>query len=440
MLRFSIMKRPQLQRMATARIPTSQGEFQLHLYRTDQDDQEHLALTLGQIAGIPKLLTRIHSECFTGDVLGSLRCDCGDQLQGALEQIAQEGAGILLYLPQEGRGIGLKGKLQAYNLQDNGYDTVDANLALGHQADARDYTIAAQILHDLGVSSIQLLTNNPLKIEQLTQYDVQVADRVPLLPVVTGENAGYLRTKMLKMRHLFDMEQLPMPAFSTPSIPNHLLAQRPFVTLSYAQSLNGMLTAQQGRPTPLSNSTSLQFTHQLRATHDGILVGIGTVLADDPRLSVRLVTGKNPQPIVLDSQLRLPLSAKLLRGKGSVWLLTTQSAPIEREKALTTAGARVIRLPANGTEQVALDAGMTWLWQNGVSSLMVEGGAKVIASFLTAQLVDRLVVTISPRLMGGLNSAGDLPVPLPLLQNVQSQQLDTDLLLWGDLVWETKQS
>ena len=189
-------------RVACARIPTAEGEFQLCLYDNNRDDKEHLVLVMGDVIGKEDVLVRVHSECFTGDVLHSRRCDCGAQLHDALRRIAEAGEGILIYLRQEGRGIGLLNKLRAYNLQDLGYDTVDANLILGHQADERDYTVAALILQDWGVRSINLMTNNPDKIERLRQLGVQVTARVPLQADVTPDNASYLRTKVERMNHL----------------------------------------------------------------------------------------------------------------------------------------------------------------------------------------------------------------------------------------------
>ena len=156
-----------LTRKTRARVPTAEGEFQLCLYTSNQDAKEHLVLIIGDVAGQPDVLVRVHSECFTGDVLGSLRCDCGTQLHQSMHMIAEEGRGILIYLRQEGRGIGILDKLRAYNFQDMGYDTVDANLMVGHKADEREYTAAALILKDLGVLSVRMLTNNPMKIESL---------------------------------------------------------------------------------------------------------------------------------------------------------------------------------------------------------------------------------------------------------------------------------
>ena len=202
------MSELKITQMTCARVPTATGEFQLCLYSDDDSDKEHLALVVGEVAGKQKVLVRLHSECFTGDVLGSLRCDCGEQLHRAMNLIAEEGMGVLVYLRQEGRGIGLLDKLRAYNLQDVGYDTVDANLMLGHQADERDYTVAGLILRDLGVQSVRLLTNNPQKIESLKNLGVSVTDRVPLKPTVTSENVTYLTTKAERMNHLFTLSRL----------------------------------------------------------------------------------------------------------------------------------------------------------------------------------------------------------------------------------------
>jgi GTP cyclohydrolase II len=195
----------QIQCMECARIPTRFGEFRLCLYANNQDRKEHLALVMGQVRNQHNVLTRLHSECFTGDVLGSLRCDCGEQLELAMQRIAEAGTGVVVYLRQEGRGIGLLSKLKAYNLQDMGYDTVDANLLLGHEADERDYTPAGLILRDLGVQSVRLMTNNPTKLEALSALGVPVVERVPLLPTIQPYNRTYLDTKARRMHHLLNL-------------------------------------------------------------------------------------------------------------------------------------------------------------------------------------------------------------------------------------------
>lgn len=192
-------------RKVSARIPTESGEFQLCLYQNDVDNKEHLALVMGDVWDGEGVLVRVHSECFTGDVLGSMRCDCGPQLQRSMDMIAEAGRGVILYLRQEGRGIGLLNKLRAYNLQDQGYDTVEANLLLGHQADEREYTVAAEMLRDLGVQSIRLLTNNPEKINALATLGIPILGRVSLTPDVNPENARYLHTKIVRMNHLLNL-------------------------------------------------------------------------------------------------------------------------------------------------------------------------------------------------------------------------------------------
>ena len=201
-----------VQRMVSARIPTDDAEFYLYLFHNSHDDKEHLAFVLGDVTAKAQVLVRLHSECFTGDVLGSRRCDCGEQLHYAMQQIAAEGEGVLIYLRQEGRGIGLLDKLRAYNLQDEGYDTVEANLLLGHQADERDYTVAARILDDLGIQSVRLLTNNPLKINTLRDLGISVAERLPVEPTVYDENAHYLFTKVTRMNHMFNLSLMQVPA------------------------------------------------------------------------------------------------------------------------------------------------------------------------------------------------------------------------------------
>jgi GTP cyclohydrolase II len=196
-----------VERLVCARIPTKEGTFQLCLYGNNRDDKEHLALLVGDVQG-ENVLVRIHSECFTGDVLGSRRCDCGEQLHRSMELIAQEGRGVLVYLRQEGRGIGLLDKLRAYNLQDEGYDTVEANLLLGHQADERDYDIGVAILRDLGVRSVRLLTNNPAKIEALEKLGMPVVERVPVVVGINPENQHYIETKVQRMHHLINLWHL----------------------------------------------------------------------------------------------------------------------------------------------------------------------------------------------------------------------------------------
>jgi GTP cyclohydrolase II len=433
----------------SARVPTAEGEFQLSLYTSNRDDKEHLVLILGEVTARQDVLVRVHSECFTGDVLGSLRCDCGAQLHHAMRMIAAAGTGILIYLRQEGRGIGILDKLRAYNLQDLGYDTVDANLMLGHKADERDYAAAALILKDLDVLSVRLLTNNPVKIENLQALGIAVSGRVPQPPQITAENAAYLRTKVERMRHLLHLGPLieasgdrlhSLETLAARAAAHRQHTGRPFVTLTYAQSLDGSIAADPGQPLSLSGPQSLLLTHCLRAAHDAILVGIGTVLADNPLLNVRLVEGKDPQPVIVDSRLRFPLEANLLcRHPLAPWIATSEQADHGRQRRLEAAGARVLRLPSLANGDVDLAALLEQLGKCGLDSLMVEGGARIITSFLARQLADHLVLTVVPRLVGGMHAVGDLGqfglACFPGLRNVGHQRLGEDLVLWGDLAW-----
>lgn len=195
-------------REVEVRMPTDYGEFRAVAYTNEVDSKEHVALVKGDVSGDEPVLVRVHSECLTGDVFHSHRCDCGPQFEAALRQIEQEGKGVLLYMRQEGRGIGLVNKLKAYKLQEQGLDTVDANLKLGFPADLRDYGIGAQILKDLGITNIRLLTNNPRKITGLEGYGLQVVERVPLQIQENKDNTGYLHTKQLKLGHLLEFDDL----------------------------------------------------------------------------------------------------------------------------------------------------------------------------------------------------------------------------------------
>jgi 3,4-dihydroxy 2-butanone 4-phosphate synthase/GTP cyclohydrolase II len=199
-----------IERVVATRLPTAFGEFSVVGYRSLVDAKHHVALVKGEVAGHDDVLVRVHSECLTGDVFHSLRCDCGEQLESALAMIEREGSGVLLYLAQEGRGIGLLEKLKAYNLQDEGFDTVDANLELGLPVDLRDYGIGAQILADLGLTSIRILTNNPKKIRGLEGYGLSVTAQVPIEHAPNPENRDYLRAKRDRLGHTLHHQGLAL--------------------------------------------------------------------------------------------------------------------------------------------------------------------------------------------------------------------------------------
>lgn len=214
LIRFRRAREKLVERVAEADLPTKWGHFRVIAYNVKFEAQQPIVLAFGDLASSEAPLVRLHSSCFTGDLLDSLRCDCGDQLRMAMEMIAHEGAGVLVYLPQEGRGIGLVEKIRAYQLQDQGLDTVEANLALGFKADSRDYGVGIQLLKDLGLRKVRLLTNNPKKTDAFIYggFDLEVVDQVPILPPVNQFNERYLATKREKMGHSF-----PPPAACSPS-------------------------------------------------------------------------------------------------------------------------------------------------------------------------------------------------------------------------------
>jgi 3,4-dihydroxy 2-butanone 4-phosphate synthase/GTP cyclohydrolase II len=202
LIQFRRTQEKLVERVEVVKLPTEYGDFNLHLYRSKLDGQHHLALVCGEVAGKPGVLVRVHSECLTGDVFGSKRCDCGPQLHQAMRQVSEAGRGVIVYMRQEGRGIGLAPKIKAYKLQEQGYDTVEANQKLGFDMDLREYGLGAQILADLGLRTIRLLTNNPRKVVGLEGYGLEIIEQVPIRVRPNPHNARYLETKRQKLGHM----------------------------------------------------------------------------------------------------------------------------------------------------------------------------------------------------------------------------------------------
>lgn len=431
-----------IKNLVKTRLPTGFGDFSLYLYA--EAGKEHLALVKGEVRDQLDVPVRVHSECLTGDVFGSRRCDCGDQLRHTLQFLGRAPAGILIYLRQEGRGIGLRKKMEAYNLQDQGMDTVEANIHLGHQPDERDYGIAARILRDLEVGSIRLITNNPHKVEELQAHGVKVAARVPIEVGHHRENLGYLRSKAERMAHLLSFrERMPDHhelGFIEPLIDQLQLAQDsrqtlPFVTLSYAQSMDGSIAVAAGSPFALSSQPALTLTHYLRAHHDALLVGVNTILSDNPQLNVRYCEGEDPRPVIVDSLLRTPVDCRLLEpARKPPLILTTTSAAPARAEQLAERGAEILRVAANPGGGVNVRQALAALPAHGIRTLMVEGGARIISTFLREHLVNYCVITITPRIIGGvkaidgLHAAGTSPMSLT---DCRYQPLGADLIAFG---------
>jgi GTP cyclohydrolase II len=377
-------------------IPTPFGEFQTRVFETAAG-HPYLALIKGDVAGDEPVLARLHSECLTGDVLGSLRCDCGVQLRTALRRVAAEGRGVVLYLTgQEGRGIGLVNKLRAYVEQDFGADTVDANLRLGLPADLRDYADAAHVLSAIGVRAVRLMSNNPAKADGLRLNGIKVETLAAIPTSAHHRNAGYLSTKANRMGHLAptgdELSELPEAPVDVHRLMGDVEppAGRPYVVLSYAQTVDGRLADRPG------DSVS----HALRAASDAVIVGAETVERDDPRLTVRLVAGASPVRVVLDPGLRTGPTARVFADDAATTVFTTEGADPVRVAALRASGAGVREVPA-GPDGLDLDAVLSDLRAGGVRSVLVEGGAEVTAAMLAAGVVDRLVVTMAPSIGAG---------------------------------------
>jgi GTP cyclohydrolase II len=403
--------------VATLPLGTRFGEFGLRAFEL-ASGRVYLALVRGEVGDGRSVLTRLHSECLTGDALGSLRCDCGMQLHEAARAIAAEGRGVLVYATgHEGRGIGLVNKLRAYMLQEDGADTIDANHRLGFAPDARDYEASASCLALLGVRSVRLLTNNPRKVDALIRTGIEVDETLPLQTSPHVRNLEYLQTKETRLGHVapagVELEGDRIgeatnvgPLLGRPAAPDW----RPYVVLKYAQTVDGRIATRRGDAKWISGEDERRISHGLRAACDAVLVGVGTATVDDPQLTVRMVPGTSPLRVILDSTLRLPTEARVFDDQAGTVVITTEKSTEGRRAALRARGVGVYVVEA-GAHGVELPAALSTLRAVGVRSLLVEGGAQVITSFFGEKLADRLVIGIAPTIIGaGIEAVGDLGV------------------------------
>jgi GTP cyclohydrolase II len=430
-------------------LPTWAGEFDLRVFE-GASGEVYLLFVYGEIGDGRDLLVRLHSACLTGDAFGSLRCDCGPQLRLAMRRIVAEGRGVLLYAAgHEGRGVGLVAKLKAYMLQDEGHDTVDANRRLGLPVDGRDFREAVQVLQAAGVRSSRLLTNNPAKASALDRDGVAVERLVSLPTAPHLRNRRYVRTKEQRLGHRAPGgERLDdgAPAADGKAVDaTELLGQvgdrgaRPFVVLKYAQSLDGRIATGGGDSKWISGTQERRVSHALRAACDAVVVGAGTVLLDDPLLTVRMVPGASPIRVVLDSTLRVPPDAQVFGPEAATIVLTSERSDPGRRAALRRRGVKVEVVP-RAPAGIDLGAGLARLRSAGIRCVMVEGGSRVITSALRERLADRVVVAVAPILLGtGTDAVGDLGAGLVSdglrLANRTVHQLGPDLVVAGDLDW-----
>lgn len=400
--------------VARTRLPTAFGAFELRAFKSASGFVQ-LALVAGDVGDGESVLARVHSECLTGDALRSLRCDCGVQLTAALRAIRAEGRGVLVYVTgHEGRGIGLVDKLRAYFEQDHGADTVDANLHLGLPVDGRDYSDAAEVLKQVGVKSVRLITNNPRKVTGLRDAGIEVESVRGLAVAANGHTVRYLSTKRDRLGHGsplgVPLDEVPRAAPDVSSLlgvarPHE---DRPYVVVKYAQSMDGRIATATGDSRWISSEEERAVSHALRARCDGIMVGVGTVLNDDPQLTVRLVPGPSPTRVVLDSTLRSPAPSRVFDDSAPTIVVTTERSDPDRRAELRRrdVGVRVVEAAPDGVE---IRAALALLRAMGLSSLLVEGGQRVITSMLRAGCVDRVVVALAPIVLGkGIEGVGDL--------------------------------
>jgi len=392
---------------------------------------EHVALVMGEVRehlGTEPPLVRVHSECLTGDALGSHRCDCGDQLKAAQQAIAAEKRGIVVYLGgHEGRGIGLTAKLQAYALQDGGLDTVDANLALGLPADRRSYRPAAAVLADLEVPRIRLMSSNPAKEEQLRRAGIDVVTRIALPVPARPENVRYLESKRVRMGHT------PVPSSDDDGVWSELVARRRpsspttdaaqaalverygplvpdggrLVLAQLGQSLDGFIATRTGDAVFVTGDQDREHLHRLRALVDAVIVGVSTVITDDCRLTVRAVAGPSPVRVLLDPTARAPRTATLLTDAATtvIWCIAS-GTPVPQAPAPHVEVLQLPLIEGRFSPSTVLNA----LAARGLRRVLVEGGGRTVSGFLAAQVLDRIFVTTAPLLVGdgvpGLRFAG----------------------------------
>lgn len=379
-----------VRQVARTVLPTRHGRFDVLAYEV-AGEPAHVVLALGLDApGDDPLPVRLHSECLTGDALGSHRCDCGDQLQAALAWIAARGRGAVVYLRgHEGRGIGLVEKLRAYGLQDAGLDTVDANLRLGRAPDERDHSSAARILLALGARRVRLLSSNPAKEEALAAAGVEVVERIGLTVPERAENRHYLATKRARMRH----DAVPPREVD----PFYAPARRDVVTFAQmGQSVDGFVATRDGHGEGLTGEQDLTHLHRLRSLADAVVVGASTVAADDPRLTVRRVQGRNPVRAVLDPSGRLAAGARVLTDGAAptLWVVGTAAdvaSPAEHVEVVS------LRTDGGRFDPAAVVA---MLRDRGLSRVLVEGGGVTVSRFLAAGALDHLYLTVTPVFLG----------------------------------------
>ncbi|MBQ4847721.1 GTP cyclohydrolase II RibA [Pseudoalteromonas sp. MMG005] len=364
---------------ATTLLPTELGTFSVRIYRNKQN-QEVTAICAGDINGQKDLPVRVHSACFTAEALGSLKCDCKQQLDFALDYIAKNG-GVVLYLPQEGRGIGLSNKIRAYALQEKGHNTIEANRILGLPIDSRTYEDARDILNHLNVISIRLLTNNPLKLKNLSELGITVSGRIPIVCEANFHSAAYLETKQQHMGHLIKTEQHSASSVSD----NKSATDRPFIHVNFAIDSQACTAGNNGESISISCPKDWQRVHELREKYCAVAVGAKTWLNDTPKLTARHnILGREPikQParIIFSGQHYCPLNNE--QNERKTYIIGHVKNTLTTEHTLITALDHQLAHP------------LAQLNEHGIQSILVEGGLQLVNSFIKQGVVDLLTIYV----------------------------------------------
>lgn len=381
------------------RLPTKDGKFRIHLFK-DQVGREHIALIKGNVTNKENVLTRVHSECLTGDLFGSLRCDCGPQLHHSMRMINEEKEGILIYLRQEGRGIGLSEKLKTYNLQDAGMDTVDANIYLGHKAEERDYLVAAEVLKDLGVVSIRLVSNNPDKEKKLKELGIEISSRITLEPDVNIENLRYLKTKIDRMGHELGSTQLFPYQPEMDDVRRYIVKKRddkvgiPYISVFNISGLDGQLTYE---PTLPGKGPVLYkvLRKKLMREHDALLVTHNDLdLAIDAR-----ETGK--KVLIYDPQLEIGMDHPLIGEEGPESGIL-HGPVVENEKIKEIEERSIPHFTILDNEgDLDIGAFLEAEEKMSISSLMVDGKDGISDKLMNSGLVNTVLNAMVPVISGG---------------------------------------
>ncbi len=400
---------------ATTLLPTELGTFTINIYKNSQG-QDVTAISSGKLNGQNNVAVRVHSACFTAEALGSLKCDCKQQLDFALDYIAENG-GVVLYLPQEGRGIGLSNKIKAYALQEQGYDTIEANRLLGLPIDSRSYEDARDILNDLNIESIRLLTNNPLKLKNLSELGVNVSGRIPIASKSNAYSEDYLKTKQKHMGHMIKAENdshVPL------IFPEKTATKRPYIHVNFAINNLACTSGGEGESISISCNKDWQRVHELREKYSAVAVGANTWINDSPKLTARSnVLGreaeKQPARVIFSGLHKCKLDLEQPNRK----TFFVGKSPDKFSKIYN-------EISSDGHD---LAPSLAKLYEQNIKSMLVEGGLKLIDSFIKQNMVDLLTIYVRSTCITTAINLAIKAIPDLAADQIEAQSYGAGILL-----------